>query len=69
MTFFLLHINKYGISSGSPALGIILGNLLENYAPWGMMIGTDSHTPNAGGILGNDFAIRCGWCGCSGCNA
>jgi aconitate hydratase len=38
-------------ASGSPAAGIIHQVVLENYAfPGGMMIGTDSHTPNAGGL-------------------
>lgn len=43
--------NKYGIGFWKPGAGIIHQVVLENYAfPGGMMIGTDSHTPNAGGI-------------------
>ncbi len=43
--------NKYGIDFWEPGAGIIHQILLENYAfPGGMMIGTDSHTPNAGGL-------------------
>jgi len=43
--------NKYGIGFWKPGAGIIHQIVLENYAfPGGMMIGTDSHTPNAGGI-------------------
>jgi len=42
---------KYGIGFWGPGSGIIHQVLLENYAiPGGMMIGTDSHTPNAGGM-------------------
>ncbi|CAO1630731.1 unnamed protein product [Sympodiomycopsis kandeliae] len=42
---------KYGIGFWKPGSGIIHQILLENYAfPGGMMIGTDSHTPNAGGL-------------------
>ncbi len=42
---------KYGIGFWKPGSGIIHQVLLENYAfPGGMMIGTDSHTPNAGGL-------------------
>ncbi|RMD52462.1 MAG: aconitate hydratase, partial [Nitrospirae bacterium] len=42
---------KYGIEFWGPGSGIIHQVLLENYAiPGGMMIGTDSHTPNAGGL-------------------
>lgn len=42
---------KYGIGFWKPGAGIIHQVLLENYAfPGGMMIGTDSHTPNAGGL-------------------
>lgn len=42
---------KYGIGFWQPGSGIIHQILLENYAfPGGMMIGTDSHTPNAGGL-------------------
>lgn len=43
--------NKYGIDYWSPGAGIIHQVVLENYAfPGGMIIGTDSHTPNAGGL-------------------
>jgi len=43
--------NKYGIGFWKPAAGIIHQVVLENYAfPGGMMIGTDSHTVNAGGL-------------------
>lgn len=42
---------KYGIGFWAPGSGIIHQVVLENYAfPGGMMIGTDSHTPNAGGL-------------------
>lgn len=42
---------KYGIGFYQPGSGIIHQVVLENYAfPGGMMIGTDSHTPNAGGL-------------------
>ncbi len=42
---------KYGIDFWKPGAGIIHQVVLENYAfPGGMMIGTDSHTPNAGGL-------------------
>ena len=42
---------KYGIGFWPPGSGIIHQVVLENYAfPGGMMIGTDSHTPNAGGL-------------------
>ena len=42
---------KYGIGFWKPGAGIIHQVVLENYAfPSGMMIGTDSHTPNAGGL-------------------
>ena len=43
--------NKYGIGYWKPGAGIIHQVVLENYAfPGGMMIGTDSHTVNAGGL-------------------
>ncbi|MCH7498371.1 MAG: aconitate hydratase, partial [Candidatus Marinimicrobia bacterium] len=43
--------NKYGIGFWRPGSGIIHQVVLENYAfPGGLMIGTDSHTPNAGGL-------------------
>src|SRR3989344_6102763 len=42
---------KYGIGFWKPGAGIIHRVVLENYAfPGGLMIGTDSHTPNAGGL-------------------
>ena len=42
---------RYGIGFWEPGSGIIHQVVLENYAfPGGMMIGTDSHTPNAGGL-------------------
>jgi aconitate hydratase len=42
---------KYGIGFWKPGAGIIHQVILENYAfPGGMMIGTDSHSPNAGGL-------------------
>jgi len=42
---------KYGIGFWEPGAGIIHQVVLENYAfPGGLMIGTDSHTPNAGGL-------------------
>ncbi|MDR1156141.1 MAG: aconitate hydratase [Bacteroidales bacterium] len=43
--------DKYGIGFWKPGAGIIHQVILENYAfPGGMMVGTDSHTPNAGGL-------------------
>ena len=43
--------SKYGMGFWKPGSGIIHQVVLENYAfPGGMMIGTDSHTPNAGGL-------------------
>jgi aconitate hydratase len=43
--------SKHGIGFWKPGAGIIHQVVLENYAfPGGMMIGTDSHTPNAGGL-------------------
>ncbi|MFN8391877.1 MAG: aconitate hydratase [Bdellovibrionota bacterium] len=49
--FLASSANKYGIDFWKPGSGIIHQVILENYAfPGGMMIGTDSHTPNAGGI-------------------
>ena len=43
--------DKYGLGFWAPGAGIIHQVVLENYAfPGGMMIGTDSHTPNAGGL-------------------
>ncbi|MFC1744709.1 aconitate hydratase [Candidatus Riflebacteria bacterium] len=43
--------NKYNIDFWKPGAGIIHQVVLENYAfPGGMMLGTDSHTPNAGGL-------------------
>ena len=50
-----------------PGAGIIHQVVLENYAfPGGMMIGTDSHTVNAGGLR-ND-CHWCRWCRCMRCN-
>ena len=47
----LFRSNKYGIGFWKPGAGIIHQVVLENYAfPGGMMIGTDSHTVNAGGL-------------------
>ena len=43
--------SRYGIGFWKPGAGIIHPVVLENYAfPGGMMVGTDSHTPNAGGL-------------------
>ena len=43
--------SRYGIGFWQPGAGIIHQVVLENYAfPGGMMVGTDSHTPNAGGL-------------------
>jgi aconitate hydratase len=49
---FLLSVcKKYGIGFWKPGAGIIHQTVLENYAfPGSLMIGTDSHTPNAGGL-------------------
>jgi len=60
---------KYGIGFWKPGAGIIHQVVLENYAfPGGLMIGTDSHTPNAGGlgmlaigVGGLDAAETMGW--------
>jgi aconitate hydratase len=42
---------KFGMGFWGPGSGIIHQIVLENYAfPGGLMIGTDSHTPNAGGL-------------------
>ena len=72
---------KYGIGFWKPGSGIIHQVVLENYAfPGGMMIGTDSHTPNVGGlgmvavgVGGGDAVdvIRAGrsTCGCPGTSA
>lgn len=47
----LLSLSQYGIGFWKPGSGIIHQIILENYAfPGGLMIGTDSHTPNAGGL-------------------
>ena len=44
-------LTQYGIGFWKPGSGIIHQIILENYAfPGGLMIGTDSHTPNAGGL-------------------
>lgn len=51
--FSLTHntIYQYGLGFWRPGSGIIHQIILENYAfPGGLMIGTDSHTPNAGGL-------------------
>ena len=49
--FLKIVSNKYGIGFWKPGAGIIHQVVLENYAfPGGMMIGTDSHTVNAGGL-------------------
>ncbi len=51
--------DRYGIGFWKPGAGIIHQVVLENYAfPGGMMIGTDSHTPNAGGL--GMFAVGVG---------
>jgi aconitate hydratase len=67
---------KYGLGFWQPGSGIIHQVVLENYAfPGGMMVGTDSHTPNAGGLgmvaigvggadavdvmTGQPFSLRC----------
>ena len=58
--------NKYGIGFWKPGAGIIHQVVLENYAfPGGMMIGTDSHTVNAGGL--GMVAIGVGGADGSGC--
>jgi len=50
-TFLESASKKYGAGFWKPGAGIIHQVVLENYAfPGGMMIGTDSHTPNAGGL-------------------
>ncbi len=47
----LLQSRQYGLGFWKPGSGIIHQIILENYAfPGGLMIGTDSHTPNAGGL-------------------
>jgi aconitate hydratase len=49
--FLRMVCSKYGLGFWKPGAGIIHQVVLENYAfPGGMMIGTDSHTPNAGGL-------------------
>jgi aconitate hydratase len=51
---------RYGLGFWGPGSGIIHQVVLENYAvPGGMMIGTDSHTPNAGGLgmIADDVAV------------
>jgi aconitate hydratase len=49
--FLRMASEKYGIGFWKPGSGIIHQVILENYAfPGGMIIGTDSHTPNAGGL-------------------
>ena len=55
--YTLFRCSQYGIGFWKPGSGIIHQIILENYAfPGGMMIGTDSHTPNAGGLA----MIACG---------
>ena len=50
---------KYGMGYWGPGSGIIHQLVFENYAfPGGMMIGTDSHTPNAGGMGMSESASR-----------
>ena len=59
--------DKYGIGFWKPGAGIIHQVVLENYAfPGGMMIGTDSHTVNAGGL--GYGCYWCWWCRCCRCN-
>ena len=59
--------SKYGIGFWKPGAGIIHQVILENYAfPGGMMIGTDSHTVNAGGL--GMIAIGGGRGRCRRCN-
>ncbi|MFV1998244.1 MAG: aconitase family protein, partial [Acidiferrobacterales bacterium] len=49
--FLAMAANKYGMGFWKPGSGIIHQVVLENYAfPGGLIIGTDSHTPNAGGL-------------------
>ena len=57
--FLRTSCNKYGIGFWGPGSGIIHQVMLENYAfPGCMIIGTDSHTPNAGGLA--SFAVGVG---------
>lgn len=50
-SFLASAASRYGIDFWKPGAGIIHQIVLENYAfPGGMMVGTDSHTPNAGGL-------------------
>ncbi|RYF09604.1 MAG: aconitate hydratase, partial [Deltaproteobacteria bacterium] len=50
-SFLKTACQRYGLGFWEPGAGIIHQVVLENYAfPGGMMIGTDSHTPNAGGL-------------------
>lgn len=50
-SLYLLIGLQYGLGFWKPGSGIIHQIILENYAfPGGLMIGTDSHTPNAGGL-------------------
>lgn len=57
--------SRYGIGFWKPGAGIIHQVVLENYAfPGGMMIGTDSHTPNAGGLS----MAACGVGGADACD-
>eukprot|EP01083_Nonionella_stella_P165084 548324_1 len=51
MNFYHQQVKKYGIGFWKAGSGIIHQIILENYAfPGGLMIGSDSHTPNAGGL-------------------
>lgn len=60
---------KYGVGFWKPGSGIIHQIILENYAfPGLLMIGTDSHTPNGGGLgclcIGKKLGMDCmGWDG------
>lgn len=57
--------SRYGIGFWKPGAGIIHQVILENYAfPGGLMIGTDSHTPNAGGLS----MAACGVGGADACD-
>jgi aconitate hydratase len=51
MISYVMFSSRFGIGFWKPGAGIIHQVVLENYAfPGGMMVGTDSHTPNAGGL-------------------
>src|SRR5690606_27691590 len=65
ITFLTSVSNKYGIGFWKPGAGIIDQVVLENYAfPGGMLIGTDSHTVNAGGL----GMVAIGVCGADACD-